>query len=317
MYTSDELSFILYNNRSVNGVVKNFIDPKWNWIMISDIEMKIDYHNSIFHKQRYVEVPRAELKETEEDIIVTPNAIQNLKDKIFLANINLSGNEKEFLLNRGIGDNIINKWKLGGLSNITEYDDLKILNSTVHPVLSDIIEDGSEGGGVIIPLFSSGELINCAIRKISDVGKLKYSLACPDVDIWGIEGIEGKDIWITEGLFDMMALDSIGIKCVSVSSAMWLAIQIYKLIKANPSSVTIFCDNDNVGLRTGYILKEILEVYGIETKTVISECCKDAAEMIFEKKMKLNVKEIEINTDLVKQYPDNFNIVNYIKNRKF
>jgi hypothetical protein len=315
-YTAEELSFILYNNRSINGVVKNFIKADWNWTMISDIEMKMEYYNSIFN-QRYVEIQKKEILETEEDIIIYPNAIQNLKDKILLAHKNLCGIEKEYLINRGINDNIISKWKLGGLSTITNYSDLKILNATVHPILKNLIEDGIEGGGIIIPLFESGRLINCAIRKISDVGKLKYSLACPDIDIWGIEDVKGKDIWITEGLFDMMAMNSIGLKSVSVSSAMWSGIQLYKLIESNPNSINIFCDNDNVGLRTGYILSKILNVYGIETKTFISECCKDASEMIFEKKMGLIINEVEIDEKLINKYPDNFDIVNYIKNRNF
>ncbi len=41
MYTIEELSFILYNNRSVNGVVKNFIPKDINPFKLNDIFLYI------------------------------------------------------------------------------------------------------------------------------------------------------------------------------------------------------------------------------------------------------------------------------------
>lgn len=204
------------------------------------------------------------------------------------------------------------------MSLITDYKDLEILNATCHPVLKPILEDGLEDGGIIIPLFRDDLLINCAIRKLSDIGKLKYSLACPDIDVWGLDDIEGEEVWITEGLFDMMALRSIGLKSVSVSSAMWSGIQLYKLLEKKPKSIIIFCDNDNVGLKTGLILHKFFNINGIYNKTVISSGSKDASEHVFQNKLGLDdIKDIRITMDMIDNLEDNYNFIKYLKNRKF
>lgn len=317
-YTIEDLSFILYNNRSVNGVVKNFIPKNINPFKLNDIENKLDHYKKIFNNQKFVEINRNEIDENCEDINVLPIDIQNLTDVIKSSNLNLSGKELEYLLNRGIPQNIINQWCIGGISSITDYKYLEILNATCHPVLKPILEDGLEGGGIIIPLFKDDKLVNCAIRKISDIGKLKYSLGCPDIDVWGLEDIEGEEVWITEGLFDMMALRSIGLKSVSVSSAMWSGIQLYKLLEKKPKSIIIFCDNDNVGLKTGLILHKFFNISGIQNKTVISKNSKDASEHILENKLGLNdIQDIRITMDMIDSLEDNFNFIKYLKNRKF
>jgi len=318
MYTIEELSFILYNNRSVNGVVKNFIPTNIDAFKLNDIENKLDHYKKIFNSQKFVEINRDEVDENCEDINVTPIAIQNLTNVVKSSHLNLSGTELEYLLNRGIKQNIIDQWYIGGLSSITDYKDLEVLNATCHPVLKPILEDGIEGGGIIIPLFKNDKLINCAIRKLSDIGKLKYSLSCPDIDVWGLDDISGEEVWITEGLFDMMALRSIGLKSASVSSAMWSGIQLYKLLEKKPKSIVIFCDNDNVGLKTGLILHKFFNVSGIHNKTVISNHSKDASEHIFQNGLGLNdIADIRITMNMIDNLEDNFNFIKYLKNRKF
>jgi 5S rRNA maturation endonuclease (ribonuclease M5) len=318
MYTIEELSFILYNNRSVNGVVKNFIPKDINPFKLNDIENKLDHYKKIYNDQKFVEINRNEIDETCEDIHVTPITIQNLTNMVKLSHLNLCGKELEYLLNRGITQDIISQWFIGGMSLITDYKDLEILNATCHPVLKPILEDGLEDGGIIIPLFRDDLLINCAIRKLSDIGKLKYSLACPDIDVWGLDDIEGEEVWITEGLFDMMALRSIGLKSVSVSSAMWSGIQLYKLLEKKPKSIIIFCDNDNVGLKTGLILHKFFNINGIYNKTVISSGSKDASEHVFQNKLGLDdIKDIRITMDMIDNLEDNYNFIKYLKNRKF
>jgi hypothetical protein len=314
-YTIEELSFILYNNRSVNGVVKNFIPKDIDALKLIKIENVLNHFQSIFNEKKFVEINRKEIDESSTDIDVYPQDIHQLTNKI---NFEFNEVELNFLLQRGINQDIINQYKLSGLSSIKDYNDLVILNATCHPVLKPIIEDGLEGGGILIPLFKDDILINCAIRKLSDVGKLKYSLSCPDIDVWGLDDIENEEIYITEGLFDMMALRSIGLKAVSVSSAMWSGIQLYKLIEKNPGSIIIFCDNDSVGLKTGFILHKFFNVNGILNKTVISNQYKDASEHIFQNNLGLHdIIDININMDMIDNMEDNFNFLKYLKNRKF
>ena len=229
-WTKEELSFILYNNRSLNGVVMNFLPKIKDPLYLIEIEKKLDWVKSLYEKnQRFVEVESYKLDLDAEDVIVTKNDVSLLTDIVIESNKNISDIELQYLLNRGITNDIINKYKIGGISYIKDYNHLRILNATCHPVLSPILEDGIEGGGIIIPLFEDDILVNCAIRKISDIGKLKYSLACPDLPVWGLDDIENEEVWICEGLFDMMALRSEGKKAVSVSSAMWSGPQLYSL----------------------------------------------------------------------------------------
>lgn len=316
MYTTFDLSFILFNNRSIKGVVKNFIPKNLNASTISKIESQIEFFQKAFSSQKFVEIDRSEFDMNAEDIYTFPEDISKLTNKILTAN--LSNVELTYLQNRGVDDKTISNWKIVGLSAITDYKDLEVLNATCHPLLKKLFDDGIDGGGIVIPLFKDNVLINCAIRKISDIGKLKYSLACPDIDVWGIDDIENEEVWITEGLFDMMALRSIGIKSASVSSAMWSAIQLKKLMDASPKSIVIFCDNDNVGLKIGFILSRFFGINGIKYKTVISKISKDAASHIFELKGGMNnIEEINITIDTVDNAVETFNFVNYLKSRNF
>lgn len=313
MYSIEDLSFIIYNNRSINGVVRNFIPRSIDGNEVLQIENILDQLNETF-QQKFIEVSRSDINENAEDIFVYPSDIHSLGSKVLEANLN--DVELNFLLKRGITSSIIDKWNLRGLSSITEYKDLVSLNATCHPLLSKILEDGLQGGGIMIPLFHNKRLINCAIRKISDIGKLKYTLACPDIDVWGLEDIENEEVYITEGLFDMMAIRSIGLKAVSVSSAMWSGIQLYRLIHKNPKSIIIFCDNDNVGIKTGFTLSKFFDTYRIQNKTVISKF-KDASEHIFQNGLGMcDVHDINIDISMI-QNGEDFNFLDYLKNRKF
>ena len=315
-----DLAFILYNNRSVDGVVKFFFKKNVDPLKLMHIERKLDWAKSFYEKnQRFIELEQSRLDLTADDVIVRPEDIDSLTDVIIDSHKNLNGTELDYLLNRGISREIIDTYKIGGLSSIKDYNHLVILNATCHPVLRPVLEDGIDGGGIIIPLFENGRLVNCAIRKLSDIGKLKYSLACPDMPVWGLDDIKsGDDIWICEGLFDMMALISEGKKAVSVSSAMWSGPQLYSLLEKKPYSINILCDKDQVGMKTGSILSKFFNVEGIYNKTWICKSGKDAAEIIFEKKIDISdIEPIDITKEMIGVQDDSFNFLKYLENRKF
>ena len=331
-YTIEELGFILYNNRSVKGVVSNFIPTDMSTTKVVRIEKILDNVKSSFSDNRMVEVDINELNSTSEDVIVFPKDLEGLTD-IILENIgNFSDDEFEYLINRGIGEQTISQYKLLGLSSIIDLEHLKILGATSHPILKQFLDDGIKNGGIIIPLFENGILINCAIRKLN-IGSdklsekfetktktLKYSLACPDVPVWGLDNINnGDEIWITEGIFDMIALQKLGKKSVSCSSAMWSGLQLYRILEKTPSSIIIVSDNDNVGLRVSAILRDFFEYCRIETKVVVSRICKDPAEHYFQREKGLDdFIDIEITNEMIESKgDDSFNFINYLKNRKF
>jgi hypothetical protein len=333
-YTIEELGFILYNNRSVNGVVKNFLPTDINPFQIIKIEKILDKVKENFSSDnRMVEVNIKELNSTADDVIVTPKDLENLTSLIIENIGNFSQDEFEYLISRGIGEQTILEYKLLGLSSIIDLEHLRMIGATSHPVLKQFLDDGIENGGIIIPLFENDKLVNCAIRKLN-IGKdnltekfdpprtktLKYSLACPDVPVWGLNDIEEKEeIWVTEGIFDMMALRRLGRKSVSCSSAMWSAIQLYRILERKPNSIVIVSDNDNVGLRVSATLRDFFEDYKINTKVVVSKIGKDPAEHYFQKHKGLeDFIDIEITNDMIElKVDDSFNFINYLKNRNF
>lgn len=320
MYTNEELGFILYNNRSVKGVVSNFL-PSFNPMKLMKIENQFSKCKEMFNNDnRMVEINIDELDTDVEDIIVTPEELASLTDLIRESIGLLNKNEFEYLESRGFGEKTILNWDILGLSNIKEMRHHEILGSTCHPVLKKIMTDGIENGGILIPLFEDDVLVNCSIRKINSSKSLKYSLSCPDIPVWGLDRFgKGNEIWIAEGIFDMMALFNLGKKSVSCSSGMWSGLQLYQVLEKEPSSIVIFADNDSVGLRTSAILKEFFTINHIPTRIVISKIAKDPAEHYFQKNQTLdNLLEIDVTLDMIEEHKDDvFNFLRHMKNRKY
>jgi hypothetical protein len=325
-WTKEELGFVLYNNRSVNGVVKNFIPKNINPFKLIRLERILKDSKSKFQSDdRMVEVNMKEIDSNSIDISIIPKDLSDLTDEFYLNVGKFSDNEINFLLDRGINQEVMWKWKLFGLSQITDRRQLEIIGATVHPSMIGFLEDAIENGGVIIPLFDENKnLINCAVRKISiensNSKTLKYTLACPDVPVWGLDQIEeGDEFWITEGVFDTMAIYELGEKSVSCSSAMWSGIQLLQLLEKKPKMIKFFSDNDEVGLRTSAILQDFFSQYNIPSKVYISDKYKDASELYFLKKMDLStLKEIKITDEMINLNKDeSFNFIEHLKSRKF
>ena len=297
-YTIEQLGFILYNNRSVEGVVQNFLDPTMNPFRLIQIEKKFDWCKSLYNNlEKMVEVDLSLLKPDSDDEIVTPEQLESVSE-LTLSNLGkFSKDEKDFLIKRNITDSIIDKYQILGLSQFTDNE-----------------------GGIVFPLFKDDKLINCSIRRITDVGKLKYTLAVPDTPVWGLDDVdEDSELWICEGLFDMIALREQGIKTVSPSSAMWSGIQLYQLLEKKPSKIVIFCDNDRVGLKTGLVLNKFFNLFQIPSVTIHSKHCKDAAEHFFEKNYSFDdLESIKITKEMVEEKNDNsFDFLKYLQKRKF
>ncbi len=322
-YTIQNLAFILYNNRSVEGVVKNFIPTGLNPLILQRVEINLDKCKSKYLlDDRTVKVNIDEFDLEAEDIIVKKDELLELTE-LFIENIgNFSDSEFDYLINRGIGEATILKWKLLGLSSIKNTRHLEIIGATCHPTTRKFLQDGIESGGIIIPLFDENDkLINCAIRKINSHKSLKYSLSSPDIPVWGLDeiGNDEQEVWICEGLFDMMALCKMNKKAVSCSSAMWSGIQLYQLIIKKPRVINIFSDNDEVGLRTSAILRDFFQLSNIESKIFVSKVAKDPAEHYFQKYRNMaDLTEIEVNEKLIENRKDeSFNFIEYLKNRKY
>lgn len=322
-YTTKQLAFILYNNRSVEGVVSNFIkDFKFNGHVLNEIEEQLAWCSRGINEVRTVEVNTSELITTSEDIIVTRPQLESCDSALRAAHQILLGDltEARWLIERGVDMDMVKDWNLCSLRSVAENNPgcLEALGISIHPVLSGLFDDDILGGGIIIPLYRAGRLVNCTTRRISDVGKLKYVQACPDLDVWGLDRIKGGHVWITEGLFDMMAIFKNGEQAASISGAMWSGPQLYQLL-GKAESIDIFADNDKVGLRSAMILQRFFRMRGYDAKTFVSAHAKDPAEHFLQKGLGWDqVVEIEITKGMVESMDDmTFNFTKYLKNRRF
>lgn len=321
-FTKEELGFILYNNRSKN-LINKFLPTNLNPFTLTNIEYLFKKSKDKFiDSNKMVSISISELNLDSEDVIFTKEELNSLKGDFLEYKGKFNQKESDFLSKRGITKEIIEKWSLLGLSNFSDERTLEIIGAKVHPMISNILVDGIEGGGIIFPLYENDKLVNCAIRKISlentDMSSLKYSLSCPDIPIWKSEDIElYEELWITEGLFDMFALDNIGLKVVSCSSAMWSGLQLYQLLMLKPSRINIFSDNDEVGLKTSASLCDFFKSYGIYSEIFVSKSAKDASEHFFELGLSLeDVEKIDVEINKIIS-DDSFDFLKYLKNRKY
>ena len=319
-YSVGEIGFILYNNRSVKGTISNFLDKSMDPIKLIHIEKKFDWVKSLYADlDKMVEVDISLLNPEADDEIITPEQLFELTD-LFKTNIGkYSEKEQEFLTNRKIPIEVCNKWGFLGLSNFKDKEPLRRIGATCHPILRSFLQDGIEEGGIVQPLFKDDILINCSIRRISDVGKLKYTLSVPDTPVWGLDDIEGEEVWVCEGLFDMICLREIGVKAVSPSSAMWSGLQLYQLVDKNPKNIIIFCDNDRVGLKTGLVMQKFFNLMGIQSVTIHSKLVKDACEHFWERGLSFDELEpIKVTKEMIEDKSDNsFDFLKYLQKRMF
>lgn len=339
---TDEITFVIYNNRSVDGVVLNFLSARnFDWRKLSDLENQFAWCENQWAEVRTIEVAERDLNLNYTDITYEPYELADCKDLVNKSidvlckhkakDISVhTAKERVWLHSRGIDLNIT-KLQLGSLSYVVEHGtprQLEILGITCHPMLTNILDDDLSGGGILIPLFENGVLSNMTVRRMSDVGKLKYTQSCPDLSVWGLDAVTPiHPVWMTEGLFDMDAINcSVDPLCssdykqaVSVSSAMWSVPQLMQLMSKAGKFINIFADNDKVGLRTAAVMKKFLEMNGFVVSIFVSKTCKDPSEHFTEKKLGWDdVVKIDVTPDMVEQREDmSFNFLKYLKNRKF
>lgn len=330
-YSIEELNFILYNNRSIDGVVKNFLfEKQWNGHKLNQIDYFIGKFKRKWKGWGEIEIDTTELNVEADDIEVLPIQVKTNKFVLLEAHIQLLNDphyyrERHWLYNRGFTDEYIARWKLGSLQYLvdTQYDyTLEALGITCHPVLETLLDTDITGGGITIPHFNDlNELENCTVRRISDNGKLKYTQAVPDLTVYGInECINSNTIYITEGIFDMFALIKENKSAVSVSSAMWSSPQLYQLLELKAEHIIIFADNDRVGLSSAAVLKDVIEKISTKNVTIVnSDVCKDASEHFLEKRLDwTNISTLNITKEMIDTKEEvKFNLVEYLKDRTF
>lgn len=314
-YTIEEINHIIYNNRTIKGVVNNFL-PKLNLFdlnLLMEIGNQLRYVDKFINKDYNIFIDKEKLDLNLPDIKLYPHQLKNIKvsSRIF------SDSELKLLDEKKIPNHIIEEYDISSLSQIKDLKTLEILGVTTHPILTKLIGDGISDG-LIIPLYKNNELINTVFRKTNDSVKLKYGITVPSLDLWGDEILRNDEIWLCEGLFDMMAIRNQKLKCISASSCSLNDYHYFKILKNKPSRINIFVDNDISGYRSALKSKRLFGLNGIMCKIYHSKKAKDAAEHFFELMLDWNdVEEINITTEMISRDDKEVDFLKYLENRNF
>ena len=317
MYKQKDINHILFHNRS-EKLVENFL-PKLEYAEVSKADIILTYCSRSFQIEDEDEFSKSEFDLEQEDIVFTKEEFQYIKEYVISSNIIENSEEHNFLTSRGISNDLINKYQLKSLSNISDKNVLDRIGATTHGILRNILGDGISGGGIIIPLILNDVFENCVIRRIDDENKMKYTTAIPSVSIWG-DIKEGSDIWLTEGLFDRIFMLENGFdNVISCSTPGLSSIQLLLIINSNPSSVNIWSDKDQSGLKHSYIIKKFLKFYNIPCEIYISEEYKDPNDHFLNGLGKDDIYPIQLKKEDVYKYKKNKNksFLEYLKKRKY
>jgi len=314
-YSIEEINHIIYNNRSYEGVVKNFI-PNLEFEdlnLLLEIGNQMRFANKIVNKNSSIIIDKEKLDLDLPDIELFPNQIENIK----ISSRDFDESEIELIKRKKIPNHVIEKYDISPLSQFKDVEILKNLGVTTHPILERLIGDGISSG-LIIPLYNEGKLINSVFRKTNNLTKLKYGITVPSLDFWGDEILENEEIWLCEGLFDMMALREQGKRCISASSCSLNDFQYFRIVKNRPKLVNIFTDNDVSGYRSAMKSQKIFNLNGISSRVFSSKKSKDAAEHFFELGLDWDlVEEIRITYEMINREDNVLDFLKYLEERKF
>lgn len=315
MYTIEEINHIIYNNRTYEGVVKNFM-PKLEFkdlTLLLEIGDQVKFANKIVNQDSFIVINKEKIDLEVPDIELFPEQLQDIK----ISSKDFNNVELELLKRKKIPNHIIEQYDISPLSQFKDHKILEILGVTTHPTLVRLLGDGISDG-LIIPLYKDKKLKNTVFRKTNNLTKLKYGITVPSLDFWGDEIIKGQTIWLCEGLFDMMAIKDNGMKCISASSCSLNDYQYFQIIKNHPKLVNIFVDNDVSGYRSALKSQKIFNLNGIESKIISSKKAKDAAEHFFELGLDWSeVEEIRITREMIDREDNQVDFLKYLEERNF
>ena len=318
-YTVEEVNHILYHNRS-SDLIENFL-PNFDIKYLIEKEDMLIYCRKLYNDNpQEIEFETDELNFDGNDIVFERKDIEGLSD--YFKESNLSDIEYNYLKSRNVGEDLISKYNLSGISFIKDNRVLDIIGATTHPIAENILGDGVKGGGIVIPLYENDKLVNVAIRRIDSSNKLKYTLAVPDIYMWGLYDVpKGEEIWISEGLFDRISMLENGFKNVISASTPGLSIiHLLKIMEKKPSIVNIWSDKDQTGLKHSAIIQKFLRMNGIPCETYVSEEAKDADIHFNEYDLSIDdIYPIKITKEMIHSYPKNVNknFIEYLKTREY
>ena len=112
-YSKEELAYILYNNRSISGVVSKFLPKNIDLQILLQIERKLNWCKKIYNQfERFIEIDKSKLDIDSEDVSLSKEDLSNLDSVVKSSISRFSDTEKIFLEKRGITKEITTKYQL-------------------------------------------------------------------------------------------------------------------------------------------------------------------------------------------------------------
>ncbi len=203
---------------------------------------------------------------------------------------------KKYLLNRGISDEIINKFEIG----LTSGGSLKELLGKKGFKNEDLVELGLINNyeynifqnRIMFPLWDSeGNVVGFSGRIYDDSDNAKYvnskenklfhkSSLLYNYHHAVIPSKRVHELIIVEGFMDAIRIDSIGLLNVVALMGTAMTSEHVELIKKLRVKVLLCMDNDNAGLQATINNGKLLESNGIEVSVIKMSGTKDADEYI-------------------------------------
>jgi hypothetical protein len=199
----------------------------------------------------YVDLDKMDDEEfiyTEEQVI---NAMQSIE---FI--VPKDSDYHQFLLGRGVTQDQIDRFGLGTTENLTR-DQRIYSGSLIHPAIEKHVNlKGEKEKGILFPIKDmDGQIIGTHVRMMNTLPGLKYSSSMSEGYLYHNirKGEEIKEIFLLEGVFDCLAMDSLdpSIKWVSPSSGYLSTTQMVQLEKLRldtGAQIHILLDKDGVGI---------------------------------------------------------------------
>lgn len=181
--------------------------------------------------------------------------------------------------------NIRNKSLLDKYKIIT-CNPLQVINSKLLPYVNNLRAYRN-----IIPVWENGKIVNCILRRddyFSKEGKKILNLKGLPLKIWNSDYLrqsEFKDVFfVTEGIFDALSFEDIGLKGVALNSVVMINkfITIIKenlaQLKKNECSFLIVFDSDQAGRNYREKLKNMLGELKLNVRLITLKDYKDVNE---------------------------------------
>lgn len=191
---------------------------------------------------------------------------------------------REWLNGRGVSDDQILKYELIDLKWARKLLDDKskaACGASIHPALRRWVgEDMAPGwvpDGVMTPVRNiNGLIIGCHNRLLSTVPKMKFCSSIPNLLLFhnlnrlSSERDTTQSIFIVEGVFDGLAMETLGCNFIAPSTGYWTPEQLLLLVSMldNFPNATIipFFDRDRVGIKSNLALHRMLTSLGFKTE---------------------------------------------------